>query len=66
MPIDHVSIPVADLAVSRDFYSAALAPAAGDRDHGAPGERPYGPRHYAAFVIDPDGHNIEAVYKGGT
>ncbi len=33
-------------------------------DH--PGDRPYGRHYYAAFVIDPDGHNIEAVYKGGS
>ncbi len=42
------------------FYDAALN--AGGRDNGAPGERPYGGYYYAAFVLDPDGHNIEAVY----
>jgi catechol 2,3-dioxygenase-like lactoylglutathione lyase family enzyme len=122
MPIDHVNIPVGDLAVSRDFYAAALAAlgfklvyeseeslgfgrgdggdddeplalrlgdppnrgshvaftatsaeevdafhaaaiAAGGRDNGTPGERPYGTRYYAAFVLDPDGHNLEAVCK---
>ncbi|MBD9568376.1 VOC family protein [Ensifer adhaerens] len=42
------------------FYSAALA--AGGRDNGAPGLRPrYHANYYAAFVFDPDGHNIEAV-----
>jgi catechol 2,3-dioxygenase-like lactoylglutathione lyase family enzyme len=42
------------------FYRAALA--AGGKDNGAPGLRPhYHPNYYAAFVIDPDGHNIEAV-----
>lgn len=42
------------------FYRAALA--AGARDNGAPGLRPnYHPNYYAAFVIGPDGHNIEAV-----
>jgi catechol 2,3-dioxygenase-like lactoylglutathione lyase family enzyme len=42
------------------FYSAALE--AGGRDNGAPGLRPkYSPHYYAAFIIDPDGHNIEAV-----
>jgi catechol 2,3-dioxygenase-like lactoylglutathione lyase family enzyme len=51
-------------AVSRDqveaFYRAALA--AGGKDNGAPGLRPeYHPNYYAAFVIGPDGHNIEAV-----
>jgi catechol 2,3-dioxygenase-like lactoylglutathione lyase family enzyme len=117
--IDHVKLPVADLAVSRAFYSAALAPlgyevvyegevslgfgrvdfepfavevrgrpsvgthiaitavdeasvdafhaaalGAGGRDNGAPGMRPYGDHYYAAFVLDPDGHNIEAVFHG--
>jgi len=42
------------------FYRAALA--AGGKDNGAPGLRPkYHPHYYAAFVIGPDGHNIEAV-----
>lgn len=42
------------------FYAAALA--AGGRDNGAPGLRPhYHPSYYGAFVLDPDGHNIEAV-----
>jgi catechol 2,3-dioxygenase-like lactoylglutathione lyase family enzyme len=44
------------------FHAAALA--AGGTDNGPPGERPYGPRYYAAFVLDPDGHNLEVVYKG--
>jgi catechol 2,3-dioxygenase-like lactoylglutathione lyase family enzyme len=123
MPIDHAKLPSSDLATSRAFYSAALAPfgyhlvwdtsptlgfgkgdggdddepiafelaappisrchvafvaaskqevdhfhaaavGAGGIDNGAPGNRPYGTRYYAAFVLDPDGHNIEAVYKG--
>jgi catechol 2,3-dioxygenase-like lactoylglutathione lyase family enzyme len=43
-----------------DFHRAALA--AGGRDHGAPGLRPnYHPNYYAAFVLGPDGHNIEVV-----
>ena len=42
------------------FYAAALT--AGGRDNGPPGPRPsYGPDYYAAFVLDPDGHNVEAV-----
>ena len=41
------------------FYEAAIA--AGARDNGPPGERPYGRYYYAAFVLDPDGHNIEVV-----
>ncbi len=44
------------------FHRAALA--AGGRDNGAPGERSYHPGYYAAFVFDPDGNNIEAVYHG--
>ncbi len=44
-----------------DFYAAAMG--AGGQDNGPPGIRPqYSGRYYAAFVIDPDGHNIEAVY----
>jgi len=53
-------------AKSRDavdgFYSAALS--AGGRDNGEPGERHYHPGYYAAFVIDPDGNNVEAVFHG--
>jgi catechol 2,3-dioxygenase-like lactoylglutathione lyase family enzyme len=45
-----------------DFHRAALA--AGGRDNGAPGERPYHPGYYAAFVLDPDGNNIEVVFHG--
>ena len=45
---------------STRFYKAALA--AGGKDNGAPGIRAhYHPNYYAAFVLDPDGHNIEAV-----
>lgn len=44
------------------FHAAALA--AGGRDNGAPGLRPqYSDDYYAAFVIDPDGHNVEAVQR---
>ena len=42
------------------FYEAALA--AGATDNGSPGYRDYWPGYYAAFVYDPDGHNIEAVW----
>lgn len=43
------------------FHAAALA--AGGKDFGAPGPRPrYHPNYYGAFVLDPDGHNVEAVY----
>ncbi|HET9930481.1 MAG TPA: VOC family protein [Polyangiaceae bacterium] len=45
------------------FYKAALA--AGGKDNGAPGIRAhYHPNYYGAFVIDPDGHNVEAVFHG--
>src|SRR5690606_21729593 len=126
--IDHVNIPVADVARARDFYAAVLAPlgyrlmtddpegagfgvtegwgqspdpggdfwvlaaeapqtlhfafsaatrevvaafhasalAVGGRDNGAPGLRPhYHACYYAAFVLDPDGHNVEAVCHAG-
>ena len=44
------------------FYQAALAN--GGTDNGKPGERAYHPGYYAAFVLDPDGNNIEAVFHG--
>ena len=44
------------------FYRVGLTN--GGTDNGAPGERPYHPGYYAAFLIDPDGNNIEAVYHG--
>lgn len=44
------------------FYKAALDH--GGTDFGAPGDRPYHPGYYAAFVLDPDGNNIEAVFHG--
>ena len=44
------------------FHKAALA--AGGRDNGAPGERAYHPGYFGAFVIDPDGNNIEVVFHG--
>jgi catechol 2,3-dioxygenase-like lactoylglutathione lyase family enzyme len=44
------------------FHAAAIA--AGGKDNGAPGERDYHPGYYGAYVLDPDGNNIEAVYHG--
>lgn len=44
------------------FHKAAIT--AGGRDNGPPGERHYHPGYYAAFVLDPDGNNIEAVHHG--
>ena len=56
----HVAFAVETRALVDAFYAAAMA--AGGRDHGAPGLRPhYHPDYYAAFVLDPDGNNIEAV-----
>ncbi len=60
----HVAFAASDSAAVDAFYKAALA--AGGRDNGAPGLRPhYHPGYYAAFVLDPDGNNIEAVFHGG-
>ncbi|WP_457423151.1 VOC family protein [Roseateles sp. P5_E7] len=58
----HVAFQAKDRATVDAFHKAALA--SGGQDHGAPGERPYHPGYYAAFVLDPDGNNIEAVFHG--
>ncbi len=58
----HLAFQAKDRATVDAFYSAALAH--GGRDNGAPGIRVYHPGYYAAFVFDPDGNNIEAVYQG--
>ena len=56
----HVAIVAKDRASVDAFHRAALA--AGGKDNGAPGLRPhYHANYYGAFVLDPDGHNIEAV-----
>ena len=56
----HLAFRAANRKQVDDFHRAALE--AGGRDHGAPGLRPhYHPNYYAAFVIGPDGHNIEVV-----
>ncbi|NBJ13950.1 VOC family protein [Microvirga arsenatis] len=69
--IDEADGPVSRVhlafqAPSRDhvvaFHAAALE--AGGRDNGLPGERTYHPNYFAAYVLDPDGHNIEAVHHG--
>jgi catechol 2,3-dioxygenase-like lactoylglutathione lyase family enzyme len=52
--IDHLGLKVSDFAKSKAFYLGALAPLGGLRLH-------YHPNYYAAFVLDPDGHNVEAV-----
>ncbi|WP_368562191.1 VOC family protein [Pseudoxanthomonas sp. UTMC 1351] len=58
----HLAFQAQDRAMVDAFHKAALAN--GGKDNGAPGERPYHPGYYAAFVLDPDGNNIEAVYHG--
>ena len=58
----HLPFQAQDRAMVDDFHRVALAN--GGRDNGAPGERRYHPGYYAAFVLDPDGNNIEAVYHG--
>ena len=56
----HVAFEADDHAAVQAFYEAAIK--AGGKDNGPPGPRPnYGPNYYAAFVLDPDGFNIEAV-----
>jgi catechol 2,3-dioxygenase-like lactoylglutathione lyase family enzyme len=58
----HLAFQAASRKQVDAFHAAALK--AGGSDNGAPGERPYHPGYYAAFVIDPEGNNIEAVYHG--
>jgi catechol 2,3-dioxygenase-like lactoylglutathione lyase family enzyme len=56
----HMAFPASDDATVDAFHAAAIA--AGYRDNGAPGERPhYHPGYYGAFVLDPDGNNVEVV-----
>lgn len=56
----HIAIIAKDRPTVDAFYAAAMA--AGGRDNGPPGIRAhYHPNYYGAFVLDPDGHNIEAV-----
>jgi catechol 2,3-dioxygenase-like lactoylglutathione lyase family enzyme len=63
----HTAFQAEDRSRVQAFYDAALA--AGGRDNGKPGLRDvadgYPKGYYAAFVLDPDGNNIEAVYRGG-
>lgn len=59
----HLAFQAKDRATVDAFYKAALAH--GGKDNGAPGLRDnYHPGYYAAFVLDPDGNNIEAVFHG--
>lgn len=71
MIIDHIGLSVLDFDKSKELLSKALAPLsviqvaalqAGGKDNGAPGVREiYHPDYYGAFVIDPNGHIVEAV-----
>lgn len=58
----HLAFQAYDRAMVDAFHAAGLAN--GGKDNGAPGERTYHPGYYAAFLIDPDGNNIEAVHHG--
>jgi catechol 2,3-dioxygenase-like lactoylglutathione lyase family enzyme len=58
----HLAFQAADHEAVQRFHAAGLA--AGGRDNGKPGERKYHPGYYAAFLLDADGHNIEAVHHG--
>ncbi len=58
----HLAFQAADHDMVRRFHEAGLN--AGGRDNGAPGERSYHPGYYAAFLLDPDGNNVEAVHHG--
>lgn len=58
----HLAFQAKDRAAVDAWHKAGLA--AGGTDNGAPGERDYHPGYYAAFLLDPDGNNVEAVYHG--
>ncbi|MBT2187006.1 VOC family protein [Sphingobium nicotianae] len=58
----HLAFQAVDREMVDAGHKAGLA--AGGRDNGAPGERDYHPGYYAAFLLDPDGNNIEFVYHG--
>lgn len=58
----HLAFQAADREAVHRFHEAGLR--AGGKDHGAPGERGYHPGYYAAFLLDPDGNNVEAVHHG--
>ena len=59
----HFAVSAQSAEQVEAFYAAALA--AGGRDNGAPGLREhYAPGYFGAFVLDPDGNNVEAVYRG--
>ncbi len=62
-PRIHIAFRAETREMVQAFYAAALE--AGGKDNGTPGLRPhYHPNYYGAYVLDPDGHNIEAVCHG--
>jgi lactoylglutathione lyase len=58
----HLAFQAPNRETVERFHAAGLA--AGGTDNGAPGPRPYHPGYYAAYLLDPDGNNIEAVHHG--
>lgn len=58
----HLAFQARDRAMVEAWHRAGLG--AGGVDNGGPGERAYHPGYFAAFLIDPDGNNVEAVYHG--
>lgn len=58
----HIAFQARDRDMVKAVYEAGLN--AGGRDNGGPGERDYHPGYYAAFLLDPDGNNVEAVHHG--
>ena len=58
----HLAFQAGDRTSVERFHQAAVS--AGGKDNGPPGIRKYHPGYYAAFVLDPDGNNIEAVFHG--
>ena len=58
----HLAFQTDDRDQVDRFHAAAIA--AGGRDNGKPGERAYHPGYYAAYILDPDGNNVEAVHHG--
>lgn len=60
----HIAFQARDEAAVRKFFELGLQ--SGGRDNGAPGPRAYHPNYFSAFLLDPDGNNIEAVWHGPT
>jgi catechol 2,3-dioxygenase-like lactoylglutathione lyase family enzyme len=58
----HLAFQARDRAMVDAWHASGLK--AGGTDNGAPGARPYHPGYYAAFLLDPDGNNVEAVFHG--